>query len=176
MSPVNQTFPSAPAGKRVILATLISVLAFTVTIVVDLSVSVRSYSGMPVSKKVALALTPVLTALVGGFIFLRQRSLVAQIAIADDVLVLGKKRYPLQGATEVVRDSTVLKKAFRRCGNGGIGAITGSFKSKKYGKFYAFMTGTENAVVIRWPDRAVAVSPLDTEFFILSARKAAGIA
>jgi Bacterial PH domain len=176
MSSVNQTFQSAPAGKRVILASVFSVVAFLITMVVDLRVAVPSFGWMPVSKKVALALTPFLTAMVGGFLFLRQRSLVAQIAIADDVLVLGKKRYPLQGATEVVRDSAVLKRAFRRCGNGGLGAITGSFKSKKYGKFYAFMTGTENAVVIRWPDTAVAVSPLDTEFFILSARKAAGLA
>jgi hypothetical protein len=176
MSSVNQTFQSAPAGKRVILATVFSVLAFLVTMAIDLRFAMPTHRWMPVSMKVAVPLTPVLTALVGGFFFLRQRSLVAQIAIADDVLVLGKKRYPLQGATEVVRDPAVLKRACRRYGNGGLGAITGSFKSKKYGKFYAFMTGTENAVVIRWPDTAVAVSPLDTEFFILSARKAAGLA
>jgi Bacterial PH domain len=176
MSAINQTFQSAPAGKRVILSTVFSVLAFLGMIVADLRVTLPSYGWMPVSKRVAVALTPVLTALVGGFFFLRQRSRVAQFAIADDVLVLGKKKYPLRGATEILRDPAVLKGACRRYGNGGIGAITGKFKSKKYGRFDVFLTGTENAVVIRWPDTAVAVSPLDTEFFILSARKAAGLA
>jgi hypothetical protein len=176
MSSVNQTFQSAPTGKRVILATVVSILAFVVTIVVDVCVTVAAHGRVPASKVVALALTPVLAALVGTFFFFRQRSRVAQFMIEEDVLVLGKKRYPLQGATDVVRDAGVLKGAFKRCGNGGLGAITGSFKSKKYGKFYVFLTGTENAVVVRWADQAVAVSPADPEFFILSARKAAGLA
>ena len=37
------------------------------------------------------------------------------------------------------------------------------------------MTGTEYAVIVRWPDKVVAVSPADTEFFIFSAQKAAGL-
>ncbi|HZZ18293.1 MAG TPA: PH domain-containing protein [Opitutaceae bacterium] len=176
MAPVNQTFQSAPVGRRVILATALSMTAFVITVAVDLTVTIPSHRWMPVPRNIALMFTPLLTVLVGIFLYFRQRSRVSQFKIEEDVLVLGKKKYPLQGATEVVRDSAVLKGAHRRCGNGGLGAITGSFKSRKYGKFYVFMTATENAVVIRWPDSVVAVSPQDTEFFIYSARKAAGLA
>jgi hypothetical protein len=37
------------------------------------------------------------------------------------------------------------------------------------------MTDSDHAVVLRWPDKVVAVSPADTEFFIYSARAAAGL-
>jgi len=56
-----------------------------------------------------------------------------------------------------------------------VGSIRGSFRSKRLGKFYAFVTDTEKAVVLRWPDKAVAVSPMDTEFFIHMARSAGGL-
>ena len=65
--------------------------------------------------------------------------------------------------------------AIRIRGNGGLGAIRGRYWSKRLGKFDAFLTGSENAVVLRWPDKVVAVSPADTEFFIYSARAAAGL-
>ncbi|HEY5079215.1 MAG TPA: PH domain-containing protein, partial [Opitutaceae bacterium] len=63
----------------------------------------------------------------------------------------------------------------RRNVSGKLASIQGTFKSKKLGKFYAFLTGTENAVVIRWPDKSVAVSPADTEFFIYMVRSGAGL-
>jgi hypothetical protein len=175
MAPINQTFQSAPMGKRVILTTVISVVVTTGAIAVNLCFALPRMHAAPMNKVVLSALVPFLTVVMGMLFFIRQRSLVSQFKIEEDVLVVGKKKYPLVGATEVVRDSAVLKGAYRRYGNGGLGAITGSFKSKKLGKFYAFMTGTENAVVVRWPNQAVAVSPSDPEFFILSARKAAGL-
>ena len=54
-------------------------------------------------------------------------------------------------------------------------SIRGRYWSKQSGKFDAFMTDPEKAVVLRWPDRLVAVSPADPEFFILCARSAAGL-
>jgi hypothetical protein len=177
MANVNQVFQSAPAGRRVYLAAVFAVIAFSVSIGVDAySTLPKLRRDAPLSKKIAVTIAPVLTAALGTLYFFRQRARIAQFSIEEDVLVLGKKKYPLSGATEVVRDPSLLKGARRRCGNGGLGAITGSFSSKKLGKFYVFMTGTENAVVVRWPDKAVAVSPADTEFFILCARKAAGLA
>ena len=58
-------------------------------------------------------------------------------------------------------------------GNGGLGSIRGRFWSKRMGKFDAFLTGTENAVVLTWPASKVTVSPADPEFFIHIVRKAA---
>ncbi len=75
----------------------------------------------------------------------------------------------------IVRDPDILKWAFRTGGNGGLGAIHGRFWSKRVGKFEAFMTDPEKAVVLRWPGRTVAVSPQDPEFFIFTVRKASGL-
>jgi hypothetical protein len=75
----------------------------------------------------------------------------------------------------VTRDREVLHRARKIWGNGGLGAIRGRFKSKRIGKFDAFLTDTDHAVVLRWPDKTVAVSPADPEFFILIARSAAGL-
>jgi hypothetical protein len=176
MTTVNQVFESAPMGRRVVLATALSAAAFIFGIGINLYFTVPKMGPqMPVGKKMAVIVAPVFSALVGVVVFMQQRSKVARFKIEENVLVLGKKKFSLEGATEVSRDSDLLKAARRCVGNGGLGAITGSFKSKKLGKFEVFMSGTENAVVVRWPDRAVAVSPADPEFFILSAQKAAGL-
>ena len=58
---------------------------------------------------------------------------------------------------------------------GRTGIFRGYCKSKRMGKFYRFLTNPEKAVVLRWPDNVVAVSPADPEFFMLMSRKAAGL-
>lgn len=108
-------------------------------------------------------------------VFLLERSKASQFGIEMNCLVLGRKRFPLEGLTEASRDPHIMRWAVRVVGNGGLGSIRGRFWSKRMGTFYAFMTGTENAVVLRWPDKVVAVSPADPEFFIYSAKLAAGL-
>jgi len=87
----------------------------------------------------------------------------------------GRKRYPLEGLVDVARDPGILRWAFKIAGNDGLGAIRGRYWSKRVGKFDAFLTDPEKAVVLRWPGRVVAVSPEDPEFFIMCARSAAGL-
>lgn len=116
-------------------------------------------------------LGPVLTA---PFFFV-ERSKVSRFSIAANSLVFGKKNYPLSGLVSVERDPKIMCWAFKRYGNDGLGAIRGRFWSKRVGKFEAFLSGTENAVVLRWPDRVVAVSPADPEFFISCVKSAAGL-
>jgi hypothetical protein len=111
----------------------------------------------------------------GAAKFFQERSRVSTIRIENSILVLGKKKYPLEGLVEVARDPDVLKSARKRIGNGGLGAIRGRYRSKRLGDFETFLTDPAKAVVLRWPGQAVAVSPADAEFFIYSARSAAGL-
>jgi len=176
MAPVNEVFQSAPMGRRVVLPTVFTAAFFVVSIGVNMFFTLpKMKPHTPVWKKVEATCAPFGGALVTLFFFLRQRSKVSEFKIEENELVLGSKKYPLQGVTDVYRDRGLLKGARRVWGNGGLGAITGFFRSKKLGKFHVFMTGTENAVVVLWPDKAVAVSPADPEFFIFSAQKAAGL-
>ena len=50
-------------------------------------------------------------------------------------------------------------------GNDGLGAIAGRFRSRELGTFTAYVSNKDNAVVLRWPDRVLVVSPeRDYEF------------
>jgi hypothetical protein len=122
-----------------------------------------------------VAMAPLAGLVVTIPMFFVERSRVSRFSITEDCLVLHKKNYPLAGLVSVERDPKIMCWAFKKYGNDGLGAIRGRFWSKRVGKFEAFLTGTENAVVLRWPDRVVAVSPADPEFFMTCARSAAGL-
>jgi hypothetical protein len=204
MASITETFPTAPRGKRVVYPMIFGAVVGLVGLAVSIGVSwdkLKSHASPPAArvadvatgyaalhpgstpwasgpdpwKLAAMFLAPTFAVLIATLSFFRERSLTAQFRIEENVLVLGKRREPLAGLTEVGRDPAVMKGACKRWGNGGAGAIRGSFRSKRLGKFYAFLTDTEHAVVLRWADRVVAVSPADPEFFIYSARKAAGL-
>jgi hypothetical protein len=176
MAKVNQEFESAPMGARVIAPMIaaagVVLAAFASNFLfVSRRVSLHSDPTVMVLGTVA----PFAGLLVGGVFFLVERSRTSRFRIEENVLVLGRKRHPLEGLVEAVRDPDVLRWAFRKFGNGGLGAIRGRFWSRRLGSFEAFLTGTQNAVVLRWPGKVVAVSPADPEFFIHSARAAAGL-
>jgi hypothetical protein len=179
MATVNQEFLSAPMGRRVVGAMIFGLAVALAGAAVSIAVSLRALAPHSAhSTQAARTLAP-LAPLVGLVVivpvFLVQRSKIARFRIEENSLVLGKKRYPLEGLVSVDRDPDILRWAFRVRGNGGIGAIQGRYWSRRVGKFDAFMTDAENAVVLRWPGQVVAVSPSDTEFFIHCVRSAAGL-
>jgi PH (Pleckstrin Homology) domain-containing protein len=174
MATVNQVFPSAPMGRRVVL-TLCGVLGVLFLVfVVSAYVALVKVQHAPASARIFQVLAPLFPIAVFAASFLWERSGASQFSIEDNVLVLRKKRYPLQGLVAAERDPQVMRNARRRFGSSGAGSICGKFRSKRLGNFEAFLTDPENAVVLRWPDRVLAVSPADPEFFIYSARAAAG--
>jgi hypothetical protein len=192
MSKVTQVFQSAPMGKRVIFQMIFGIgavcVAFTVGTLVAFEGQVRHHHE---KDWIAAFIAPAIGIVVGVPAFFAERARVAAFRIEENVLVLGKQQYPLEGLVSVDRDPDVLRGA-RRClafgfpgfkamefgkrnVSGKLASIQGTFKSKKLGRFYAFLTGTENAVVVRWPDKAVTVSPADPEFFIYMVRQGAGL-
>jgi hypothetical protein len=163
-------------GRRVI-APMIMVGAIIVvgTAVNAIAVGRHMQAGAPPVAKSIAVLSPLVALLFVVPVFLFERSRTSRFSIEENCLVLGKKRFPLEGLVEVGRDPNVMRWAVKRFGNSGLGSIRGRFWSRRVGRFYAFLTGTENAVVLRWPDKVVAVSPADPEFFIYSAKSAAGL-
>jgi hypothetical protein len=175
MATVNQEFQSAPMGRRIYFSIFAAVAVLLVIFGINLYVAFNKIQHAPPSSRFLQGLAPLLPLLILMVSFRCERARTSKFSIEDNVLVLRKKRYPLQGLVDVVKDPTVMRLALKKFGNGGIGSIRGKFWSKRLGSFDAFLTGTENAVVLKWPDRTVVVSPLDPEFFIYSARTAAGL-
>jgi hypothetical protein len=186
MATVNQEFLSAPMGRRVIatmifaFALVLAGAAISIAVFFNSPSAHSTHAQRPIGHLAPLAgllatLVPLIGLLVLVPLFFFQRSRIGRFRIEENCLVLGKKRFPLEGLTGIVRDPEILRWAFRVRGNGGLGAIQGRYWSRRVGKFDAFMTGTENAVVLRWAGRAVAVSPDDPEFFIHCVRSAAGL-
>jgi len=174
MAIVSQEFESAPLGGLAVAKVAIVLLALAGAATAAF-VAQRAAHGMPASARVATLLAPVAGLAVVLPLYFVERSRVSRFRIDENCLVLGRKRYPLAGLAEVVRDPQVLRRAVRIRGNGGVGAIRGRYWSRRVGKFEAFMTDPEKAVVLRWSDQIVAVSPNDPDFFIYSARAAAGL-
>jgi len=192
MATVNQVFQSAPMGRRVVfgiafafgmLLIVFGINLYFVGLKFDSHIS-RFWIGIAADSRAAAGarlfqvlapLLPLLPLLLVVPSLLIERSRVSQFSIQQNILVIGRKRYPLEGLVEVGKDPQVLTGARKRWGNGGLGAIRGKYRSKRLGNFETFLTYTEHAVVLRWPDKVVAVSPADPEFFIYSARAAAGL-
>lgn len=92
------------------------------------------------------------------------------------VIRLGRvNRYPLAGLEEVESNRSAMAHAWKKWGNDGLGAVTGSFSSKQLGAFEALLTDVEQAVVLRWPGRTLVVSPDRAAFFVESVRTRARI-
>jgi hypothetical protein len=175
MATVNQVFPSAPMGRRVVLTLFFALGVLALGFIFNLYLALGKFEHAPIGARMLQALVPLLPIAIFLASFLWERSRASQFSIEENVLVVRRKRYPLLGLVAAERDPKVMCRARRRWGNSGVGAIRGHFRSKRLGKFEAFLTDPDNAVVLRWPERVVAVSPADPDFFIYSARSAAGL-
>jgi hypothetical protein len=68
-------------------------------------------------------------------------------------------RLSLQGLESATADPTATKGSLRTFGNGGLFCFAGRFWSKKLGHYRAFVTDPANAVVLKFADRTVVVTP-----------------
>jgi hypothetical protein len=177
MALVEQDFAAAPVGRRVIVISTVSAIASAVGILGAEVGVIFPRAGHPWNARALLVEVgaALLAPLVMGFVFQFQRRRASVLRLADNTLLVGRKSYSLEGLVDAARDAKVLCGAYKRWGNDGLGAIAGRFKSRRLGRFDAMLTDTAKAVVLRWPDKTLAVSPDDPEFFILMVRKSAGL-
>ena len=68
-----------------------------------------------------------------------------------------------------------MRHAWKLYGNDGLGAYSGRFRSRRLGAFRAYLSDAERAVVLRWPDRCVVISPEQPSYFLEAVRKRAGL-
>ena len=84
-------------------------------------------------------------------------------------------RLDLRDLEDVHADPDAMRFAFRTFGIGGPFAFVGRYRSGRVGGFTAYATDRARAVVLRWPDRTVVVTPDDPETFVAAVEAAAGL-
>ena len=166
-------FASAPIGTRVRMMTLLSIVAVVVvaTVVPVLMLETRHPPPWPVFLTTGIA--PAVVAIIWFTArILRYRVVEAELQVE---LPFRTVRFPLDGLKDVAPDRDALRGACKIAGNDGLGAISGRFRSKRLGWFRAYVTDAEHAVVLRWPDRCVVISPDQHSLFVEAVRKRAGL-
>ena len=86
----------------------------------------------------------------------------------DSILVhrlLWATRLPRTGLKSATYDPALISGGIRIFGNGGFFSFTGLFRNKQLGTYRAYLTDPARAVVLRYGDRVVVVSPSDPERF-----------
>lgn len=87
----------------------------------------------------------------------------------DAILVhrlLWATRLPRAGLRSATLAPQALRGAIRTFGNGGLYSASGWFRSPALSRFRAYVTDARRAVVLRYPDRTVVVSPGDADGFV----------
>ncbi len=88
---------------------------------------------------------------------------------ADELQIVRRwrtDRLPLRGLAAATPDPVVLQGARKTmAGNDGLGAMTGRFRSRSNDEFEVFVSDPRRSVLLRWPERAVVVSPDRTAEF-----------
>lgn len=81
----------------------------------------------------------------------------------------GETRLPLAGLRSVGGDAEAMSGSVRVFGNGGLFAITGRYWNRKLRWYRAYATDPSRAVVLRYADRTIVITPHDPQQFIMRA-------
>ena len=164
-SHILQDFP-APIGMRVRVVTLLVFLLLG-GVTLFHAVQPAAVPGAAASPWVGL-IGPGVGLLVVVPILCSARVRGYRLAGADlHVLRHGRvNRYSLAGLVAVEVDRAVMRDAVKIWGNDGLGAVTGRFRHKRFGRFTALLTDSDSAVVLRWPGRCLVISPDRPQDFV----------
>jgi len=116
-----------------------------------------------------------LVVLVGALPFMVRGYVLTESRI--EVLRLGWSTVlPLAGLAAVNGEPQGLRGSLRLFGNGGLFAISGWFWNRRIGRFRAYATDPERAVLLRYRDGTkIVVTPHDVQHFIVRVRNLAGL-
>jgi len=153
---------NAPWGRKIwLITTAVSSLGVGTAILLPLTLSPEN----PGDRR-ALWLVPlVVLASVGGTALWMIRG----FEIADDAVlvkrVLWVNRISLASIESAKPDGAACKGAWKTMGNDGLFAMQGRFRSKRLGKFQAYVTDPVNSVVLKVPGDTIVISPENPRLF-----------
>ena len=166
-------FAPAPAGGLVRIATTLSFVVALLVAGGAVTAELLAHTPPPWPVFLALAAVPAVVGVIWLTAHIRGYQLEGdQLQIG---LPLRTPGFSLSGLESVVADREALRGARRVVGNGGLRAITGRYRSRRLGRFHAYVTDPEHAVVLRWPGRCLVISPQRHSFFVDTVRRRAGL-
>lgn len=168
----DAVFATAPRAGAVKKITAAACLIAAGILVVELVIFSKLPASATIGHTVALAVMGlIVVALLASWFVSRIRNLTLTGQTLSIKLTFWTARFDLAGLRSVEADANALKGSLRTFGNGGVGAFHGYFWSKRMGKFHAYVTDPSRAVVLRWVDKCVVVSPEDAQQFVEAARE-----
>lgn len=150
----------APLGRTVKVTTI---LALFVCLGIP-AIGLVNYSDFPGPLRWTLMLFPLL------FVAGTAAFMVRGYSVTDGAVIVHRLgwdfRIELASLISAQADPAALKGSIRLAGNGGLFAFCGWFRNRKLGVYRAFCTDIAHAVVLRFPDRTIVVTPDQPEKFI----------
>ncbi len=169
----DAVFEPAPLGSRV---RLVTAFVFVVMLLALVAVTVAMLRERRPAPWPVFLLQPGILALLA---VIWRGARVKQYRLTADELRIDRPfqhlRFPLAGLLSADVDPQALRGAFKVAGNDGLGAVAGRFRSKRLGRFRVYLTDGEHAVVLRWPDCCLVISPQQHSLFVEDVRRRAGL-
>jgi hypothetical protein len=161
---------SAPWSRSLRLLTAVAVIVLVSVALAILLIAPR----LPPPVRVALVGAPLLVLLL-ALLFMVRGYIVTESQI--EVRRLGWRTIlPLAGLAAVTGEPEGMRGSLRLLGNGGLFAICGWFWNRRIGRYRAYATDPERAVLLRYRDGAkVVLTPHDVQHFIVRVRRLAAI-
>lgn len=85
------------------------------------------------------------------------------------------ERVPLRGLTGLRVGPNLMRRSIRTFGNGGVFGYTGWFRNSTLGRYRAWVTDPNRAVVLEFGERRIAVSPGRPNLFVDEVRERTGV-
>lgn len=154
-------------------ATLKVVTAFAVAILAGVAILFATLFPRDLLGGVAVTLTTLLVSatLLGSALFV-----VRGYEVGHGILrirrLLWSTEIPLSQLQAASADPTAMSSSLRLFGNGGLFVFAGLFWNRKLGRFRAFATLPQNAVVLQFERRTVVVTPDDPTRFLAALARA----
>jgi hypothetical protein len=161
---------SAPWSRSLRRLTAIAVIVLVSVTLASLLITPR----LPLPARVALVGAPLLVLLLAP-LFMVRGYIVTESQI--EVHRLGWRTVlPLAGLAAVTGEPEGMRGSLRLLGNGGLFAICGWFWNRRLGRYRAYATDPERAVLLRYRDGTkVVLTPHDVQHFIVRVRRMAAI-
>jgi len=137
--------------------TLITYLSVGVLLSIPIFGLFNFYNGMEPGFVFALFVLPVAILLISALFMIRGYT------ISNNILYIQrlgwKTALDLAGLESAEADPKAMKGSIRTFGNGGLFCFAGKFRNKRLGSYRAFATDPNLAVVLKFPDKVVVVTP-----------------
>jgi hypothetical protein len=144
---------ASPWSLSLRLITLLGIVVLIGTSITGLVVGPREMLGW----NLGMVVLPLLILVISVFFLIRGYDLYPDRIVIHRLGWISK--LPLDGLQSVEFNDQAMKRSIRTFGNGGLFCFAGRFRNKQLGAYRAFATDASLAVVLKFSDRTVVLTP-----------------